>query len=341
MKIVIGMPLTSLQRELIEQAAPAAHILALSGPARPTVRFPEQMVSELAECDVLACYAVPANLPALAPRLRLIQMMFAGIDGAAADPATMASAIPLTNVSGVHGAVIAEYIMMSILAYAHQLHRCLRAQVRKHWIGVHEFASTVEPVRGKTLAVLGYGSIGRQTARLAQGLGIEVLALKRDPAEHRDFGWSLPGCGDPAGEIPRAWFGPDQREEILAQSDFIALTLPLTPATRHFVGARELAAMKPGAYLVNIGRGQVIDQTALIDALKSGRLGGAGLDVMVPEPLDRESPLWEMEQVLLTPHMSGARKGYIDDACRIFAENLRRLQSGQPLINLVDRALGY
>ena len=341
MKIVVGMPLTPLQRGLIEQAAPAAQLLALSGQARPTLRFPEQLIPELADCDVLGCYAVPADLPALAPRLRLIQMMFAGIDGAANDPATMGSTIPLTNVSGVHGAVIAEYIVMSILAYAHQLHRCLRAQARKQWIGVHEFATSVEPGRGKTLAVLGYGSIGRQTARLAQGLGMEVLALKRAPEEHRDFGWSLPGCGDPMGEIPRAWFGPKQRAEILAQSDFVALTLPLTPATHHFLGAREFAAMKPGAYVVNVGRGPVIDQAALIEALRGGRLGGAGIDVMVPEPLNPDSPLWEMEQVLLTPHMSGARKGYIDDACRIFADNLRRLQSGQPLVNLVDRALGY
>src|SRR5208282_3525270 len=132
-----------------------------------------------------------------------------------------------------------------------------------------------------------------------------------------------------------------ERLELLAASDYVVITLPLTPHTRGFIGARELAAMKPEAYIVNIGRGAVIDQAALIEALKAKRIGGAGLDVFEREPLEPESPLWEMENVILTPHISGANRGYMDKACELFAENLRRFSSGQPLLNLLDRELGY
>jgi phosphoglycerate dehydrogenase-like enzyme len=200
---------------------------------------------------------------------------------------------------------------------------------------------TIEELRGKTLGVIGYGSIGRETARLADALGMQVLALKRNPEDRRDQGWFSAGLGDPDGRIPRKFFGPDECQGIMAESDYLTVTLPLTPATRKFVGAKEIAAMRPGAYIVNIGRGEVIDEQAMIEALRGGKIGGAGLDVFEHEPLEASSPLWDMENVILTPHMSGANRGYMEKACELFAENLRRFSAGTPLLNVVDPVHGY
>ena len=180
---------------------------------------------------------------------------------------------------------------------------------------------------GETLGIIGYGSIGRETARLAAAFGMTVLALKRNPAERVDRGWCPAGLGDPEGKIPARFFGPDEREAILRESDYMSVTLPLTDHTRKFIGEREFAAMKPGAYLVNIGRGEVIDERAMATALTAGKIGGAGLDVFEHEPLEAESPLWDLENVILTPHISGANRGYMDKACaavRGESEKVRR-----------------
>jgi phosphoglycerate dehydrogenase-like enzyme len=228
-----------------------------------------------------------------------------------------------------------------MLSFAHGLHVTARAQQKHVWVRSSRFMESAFELRGKTLGVIGYGSIGRETARIAQALGMTVLALKRDPAVRIDTGWSPAGVGDPQGLIPGRFFGPAERRELLAQSDFVAVMLPLTADTRGFIGAGEIEAMKPNAYVVNVGRGEVIDQQALIEALRSGAIAGGGLDVFDREPLDPESPLWDMENVILTPHMSGAHQGYVSGACELFEENLRRFTSGRPLLNQVNRHLGY
>src|SRR5260370_4145577 len=228
-----------------------------------------------------------------------------------------------------------------MLSYAHRIHLAIRAQNKHEWMRYGRFMATVDELRGLTLGIIGYGSIGRETARLGQAFGMKVLALKRNPAERSDTGWCPPELGDPEGKIPERFFGPDQREEILRESDYVSVTLPLTEHTRKFIGARELSVMKPGAYLVNIGRGKVIDEHAMADALSTGKLGGAGLDVFEHEPLDAASPLWELENVILTPHISGANRRYMDKACDLFVENLKRFALNRPLLNVVDPQFGY
>jgi phosphoglycerate dehydrogenase-like enzyme len=170
---------------------------------------------------------------------------------------------------------------------------------------------------------------------------MEVLALKRNPSEPRDSGWNPPGIGDPEGIIPRRWYGADQCEELLAESDYITVTLPMTQETRGFIGRKEIAAMRSNAYIVNVGRGEVIDQEALIEALRDHRIAGAGLDVFEREPLEAESGLWELDNVILTPHISGGFKNYFGVCCELFAANLQRFRAGQPLFNRVDRSIGY
>jgi phosphoglycerate dehydrogenase-like enzyme len=299
-------------------------------------------VSELvgAGCDVMLTFRVPNDIATRARGLKWIQLLSAGADHVLGGP-LKGTPIAITTASGIHATPIAEYTLASMLAYAHRIHLAIRAQVRREWMRSGAFMAGVDDIRGQTLGIIGYGSIGRETARLAAAFGMKVIALKRNPADRADPGWCPAGLGDPEGKIPSRIFGADEREAILRESDYISVTLPLTDHTRKFIGEREFAAMKPGAYLVNIGRGEVIDERAMAAALTAGKIGGAGLDVFEHEPLEAGSPLWDMENVILTPHISGANRGYMDKACELFAENLKRFAANRPLLNLVDPALGY
>ncbi len=332
-KICSTVALTEPHRELLRGAVPHAEV------SDRTCRTPDEVRALIADgCDAMLTFIMPNDLAQRAPNLKWVQLLSAGADHAMG--ALNTDRITMTTASGIHATPIAEYTIASMLAYAHRFHQMVRAQQRHEWLR-SGFPGTVEELNGKTLGVIGYGSIGRETARLAQAFGMRILALKRDPGNRRDEGWCPAGLGDPEGAIPERFFGPDHRMELLAESDYITVTLPGTKHTRKFIGAREIAAMRPGAYIVNIGRGEVIDESALIEALKAGKIGGAGLDVFEKEPLPKESPIWDLENVILTPHMSGANRGYVDKACALFADNLRRFVAGQPLLNVVDPQLGY
>jgi phosphoglycerate dehydrogenase-like enzyme len=289
---------------------------------------------------VLLTFRLPRDARDRAPGLRWIQLLSAGADHALGGP-LKGSSITLTTASGIHATPIAEYTLGSMLAYAHRIHLSLRAQIRHEWSRSRNLSEPLGELRGCTIGIIGYGSIGRETGRLAAAFGMKVLALKRNPDDRADSGWCPAGLGDPEGKIPARFFGSDEREAILRESDYVDVTLPLTDHTRKFIGEREFAAMKPGAYLVNIGRGKVIDEAAMAAALKAGKIGGAGLDVFENEPLEANSPLWDMENVIITPHISGDSLDYLGKACELFAENLKRFAENRPLLNVVDPNLGY
>lgn len=333
MKIVATVPITDSQLSVIKAAAPGAEIVARQCRSRDEAG---ELVS--GGCDALLTFLIPSDLPKQAPNLRWIQLLSAGADHALG--ALKGTSIPVTTASGIHAAPISEYTIASMLAWARRLHVTIRAQSRHEW-SRRAVINVLDVIRGKTLGIVGYGSIGRETGRLASAFGMRVLALKRDPSERRDAGWCPAGLGDPEGKIPERWFGGEGCAEMLSESDYVSVTLPNTPHTVKFVGAKEIAAMKPGSYIVNIGRGAVIDENALIEALRAGKIGGAGLDVFEKEPLPAESPLWDIEEAILTPHVSGDFRAYTDLACELFAENLRRFTAGRPLLNVVDPALGY
>jgi phosphoglycerate dehydrogenase-like enzyme len=345
MKIVSTFVLTGPQRAIIQEACPSAELV---DPTQVTGRKPkhpmfdvEVIEQHLHDCEVMLTYLVPKDLVSRAPRLKWLHCMAAGLDYVLRTGMFENSGLVLTNTSGAQATMIGEYIVMAMLAYAHRYHVSIRAQTRHEWVSPSYFFSQAGNLRGKTVGIIGYGPIGREAARLAAAFGMEVLALKRDPTARADARFSFPGIGDPQGIIPRRFFGPAQCAEMVALCDFIVVALPLTPQTRHFLGARELAAAKSAACLVNVGRGEVVDQEALVQALTAKRLGGAALDVMVPEPLPPDHPLWDMEDVILTPHCAGPSAGYQEDCCRVFAENLRRYLSGGELLNIVDVKQGY
>ncbi len=342
MKIASALTLNDHHKALIRAVCPDAEIVCPAERLRNPVVWDSEVLDPLIkDADVFMGHRARPALTEFAPRLRWIQFLGAGIDHLKITDLLAQDRIILTNASGVSATWIAEYVVGSMLLFTHRFHVTMAAQKRHEWIGFSSFMAAVEGLRGKTVGILGYGSIGRETARLCQAHHMEVLALKRNPGNRRDTSWIRPGVGDPEGSIPRRWFGPDQRAALLAQSDYVVVSLPLTPDTRHFLGRREFDAIKRGAYLVNVGRGPIIDQNAMIEALKDGRLAGAGLDVTDPEPLNPESELWDMENVILTPHSSGARKTYYDVGCELFAENLRRFLNGQELINQIDRTHCY
>jgi len=335
MKIISTVALQPAQRAAIASAVPGAEL------ADRQCRTPEEISDFVSSgCDVLLSFRMPLDVTSRARGLKWIQLLSAGADHALGGP-LKGSAIPVTTASGIHATPIAEYTLASMLSYAHRIHLAIRAQIRRQWMRSGAFMASVDEIRARTLGIIGYGSIGRETARLAAAFGMTVLALKRNPAERVDPGWCPPGLGDREGKIPARFFGPGDREAILRESDYVSVTLPLTDHTRKFIGEREFAAMKPGAYLVNIGRGEVIDERAMAAALAAQKIGGAGLDVFEHEPLQPNSPLWDLENVILTPHISGANRTYMDKACQLFVENLKRFTSNRPLLNLVDPKLGY
>src|SRR3990172_212047 len=198
-----------------------------------------------------------------------------------------------------------------------------RNQMTHRW----DRASVIgEELWGKTVGILGLGSIGREVAARCRAFGMRVIGTKRTPAAVPHVDQVLP---------------PDGLDEVLRAADYLVIILPLTEQTRGLIGARELGLMKPTAYLINVARGAIVQEAALIAALRTGRLRGAGLDVFEREPLPQDSPLWEMEQVILTPHVSGAVPDYYDRALPLFCENLSRFLTGAPLLNMVDKRQGY
>jgi phosphoglycerate dehydrogenase-like enzyme len=289
--------------------------------------------------EILYGFMPPRNLAA-APRLKWVQLHSAGINHLIGHP-ILKTDILITTSSGVHATPIGEFAITMMLALARHVPRMVRVQDRGAWPAHRWKTFLATELRGKALGILGYGSIGRETARIAkQGFGMRVLALTRG-GDRRDRGYHEPGVGDPEGTLPDAWFTRAQLPDLLAQSDFILVSIPLTDETRNLIGEAELRAMKPTAFIVNIARGGILNEAALVRALKENWIAGAGLDVFEKEPLPAESELWKLQNALIAPHISGATPHYDDRATDLFCENLRRYLRGEELLNLVNRQKGY
>lgn len=330
--ILVTMPFSEAQLDRLRAVSPELRVTR--GDAD---------TADYGRAQVLYAGAPPRDL-GRAPALRWVQLHMAGVNALAAHPLYTASTLPLTTTSGVHAAAIAEYALTVLLALAHRVPRMVEWRARGGWPADLDRWPLFVPVevRGRTLGVIGYGSIGRELARLVRtAFGMTVLACKRDPAQRTDGGYALPGTGDPAGALPAAWYGPAEIGELLVRSDVVVMCAPLTPETREMLGARELARMKPSAFLINVGRGATVDEAALAEALRSGRLAGAAVDVFAEEPPPSGHPLYALDNVVLSPHVSGFLPSYDDKCVDLFGENLRRFLAGAPLLNLVDRARGY
>lgn len=302
----------------------------------PGQTWPESWQTE-AEIVYVTWDAPP---PAAAPNLRWVQAHFAGVNHLRKKP-IWESDVLLTSASGIHAPNIAQYIFAQLLAWTHKVPTWIKTKQKGEWPQQRWQKFVPTELRGHTLGILGYGSIGRETARLAKAFGMKVLVTKRDAMQPKDMGYVAPGSGDPAGDLPDRIYPTQATRTMLPLCDFVVIALPSTPETVHFIDEAALKEMKPSAFLINVGRGNIIDETALIKALRKGWIAGAGLDVFETEPLPTDSPLWQLENVILTPHVSGFTPHYDERATDLFAENLRRYLAGERLLNVVQRELGY
>jgi phosphoglycerate dehydrogenase-like enzyme len=268
---------------------------------------------------------VPRDLIKKFTNLRWFQQWGAGADWLLDHPELVQKDFTLTNMSGLHAIPISEHIFALLLAFARGLPKAVRSQQQSVW-QKHQSLEIFE-LAGKTMLLIGVGAIGERTAEIASGFGMRVLGIRRNPSI-------------PAPHV-ESMYGPDQLLEVLPFADFVVLTIPLTEETKGMIGEAELNAMKPTTYIVNIGRGGTIQEAPLLQALKDGSIGGAGLDVFAEEPLPKDSPFWELENLIITSHYSGLTPHYAERGVAIFLDNLQRYQNGDPLQNVVAKDLGY
>ena len=304
-----------------------------------TVRSADKVPPDVwPEVEVLCTFGALPD-PDRAPRLRWVQLLSAGADHAIGHPA-FKDGVTLTTASGIHAVNIGELVILMMLAWGQRLLGLIDHQRRADWPENRSELFVPQELRGASVGIVGYGSIGREVGRLASAFGMRVLALDESEAPV-DRGYMISGVGDPEGVIPDRVYRPDGMRRMLTECDYVVIAVPLTVATRNLIGADELRAMRSSAFLINVARGGVVDEQALIQALREGWIAGAGLDVFVQEPLPSDSPLWGMENVILTPHIAGLTPHYDERAADVFAENLRRYLSGRPLLNQIDLAKGY
>jgi phosphoglycerate dehydrogenase-like enzyme len=330
--VLVTTPFTDAQLDRLRAVSP-----------RLVVARAEAATADYRGTNVLYAVSPPRDL-ARAPDLRWVQVHMAGVNTLYDHPLYAKSELPITTSSGVHAATVAEYAITVMLALAHRVPRMVEWKAKGGWPPDLERWPLFVPseVRGATLGIIGYGSIGRELARIAKtAFAMTVLAYKRDPSRRDDPGYTSPGTGDPEGRWPDAWLGPNDLAVLLARSDVVVLCAPLTRETERLIDARALAAMKPSAYFINVGRGASVDEIVLAEALSEGRIAGAAVDVFAQEPPPSRHPLYGVPNVIVSPHVSGFLPSYDDKCTDLFAENLRRYLDGKPLLNQVDRAKGY
>ncbi len=297
---------------LLRAALPGVELFATTDPA--------ELEARIGGAEILVCMELTPAQARMATSLRWIQATSSGVDRLLEVRQEIAHAV-LTNARGIHADLMSEYVMAGMMMARWDFPALLREQAGRRWA-----RSPRRSLAGATVAVVGLGPVGLETARRAAVFGMNVIGVTRS--------------GRPVDGVGRV-IAASRLREALPDCDFLALAVPTTDDTRGMVGAAEIAAMKPGAVVVNISRGSVIDEPAMIAALQDGRLGGAVLDVFVEEPLPQASPLWGMPNVIVTPHISGMTEDNEERFLDLFLDNLRRYRAGEPLVNTIDLQRGY
>jgi phosphoglycerate dehydrogenase-like enzyme len=290
------------------------------------INSPADLTDAAKQAEVILHWAGPSDLLRTVflacPNVRWVHSRSAGLDKSLF-PELVQSPVPLTNGTGVFSQTLGEFALAAILYFAKDFRRMIRNQQAGRW---EQFL--VDEIAGQTVGIVGYGDIGRAVASRVRAMGMRVLALKRHP----------PSSPDPMIE---KFFQTDALAEMLALCDYVVVAAPLTAETHHMISTAAFAAMKPSAVIINIGRGPVIDQAALVRALTEGKIKGAGLDVFEQEPIPAGDPIYKLESVLLSPHCADQTKTWLHDAMQFFLEQYQRFCNDEPLENIVEKHLGY
>lgn len=280
-------------------------------------------------------------LPEQAPALKWIQFHWAGISHAVQHPILNKPGLLVTTLSGAAASKVAEYTVLLMLALGNHLPAIMGNQKKSEWpTDRWERFKPIE-LRGKTAGIFGYGSIGRQLARVLSVFGMEILATKLHAMDPADHDYTPPNYGDPTGDLARRIYPPEALEWMVRESDFLVVSAPLTDRTRDCISDEIFSAMKPSAFLIDVSRGGIVDHQALVRALKDRKLAGAALDVFPKEPLPPDSPLWKLPNVIVSPHVAGITPNYDDRAVELFALNLQLFLDEQPLLNQYQPGRGY
>ena len=289
------------------------------------------LLEALRGAEVYCGFGVPRQVFALSDRLRWVHSGAAGVGGSLC-PEMRESQVIFTNSAGVHGIPVAEHALAMMLYFTRALDQVEASRRAGRLWDRDRIATAPTPVTeltGSVVGVIGYGGIGREVGRRARGLGMRVWAMSR----------SVRGAA--AEEGVERFYAPEDLNEVLAGSDYVVIAVPHTPWTDRMIGARELSLMKRGAVLINVARGAIVDEDALIRALRERRIRGAGLDVFEREPLPASSPLWQLDNVCIAPHTAGVSPRFWERETELIVENTRRYLAGEPLLNVVDKDKGY
>lgn len=280
----------------------------------------DEFEAAAAEIEYLFALKPYRGLWQKAPNLKLIQIISTGVDSLLPAP-DLPEHVKISNARGIHGTQMAEFALYFMLEFAKNGRRIRQQQAD------HDFTMfSPTNLSGSTCGIIGLGAVGEAIAERASALGMRVIATQRTPKSH-----------------PRVekMYAAEQTAEVVEQSDYLVLVVPLTDDTKGLFDAGMIARMKPDAVLINLSRGGIVDEAAIVEALTDGTIKGAAIDVFDQEPLPADHPLWETPNTIITPHMAAADSAYLPNIAKIFAENLERISSGQPLINEVDRNRGY
>jgi phosphoglycerate dehydrogenase-like enzyme len=299
-------------------------------PQIEVVQLPDyhRITEEITDADIAIAWSIRGDQIKAAKKLRWIHSTAAAVHGLMT-PELRASDIIVTNARAVHGPVVAEHAMSLVFAMAKRLPEAAKYQAQRHW-AQQEICETVprpRELRDATTVIVGFGSIGTSLAKLARGVGMRVVAVREHPEK--------------GNELADAIYGFDHLNRALSEGDFVVLTTPVTEKTRHLMNAERLARLKTDAYLINVGRGVLIDEEALQHALRANSFAGAALDVTTEEPLPPNSSLWTMDNVFITPHTAGFAEKMWERHYESYTENLRRYLAGVPLLWTVDKNAGY
>lgn len=276
----------------------------------------------------------------LAPKLRWIQFYAAGVDDHIEHPLLKRENVQASTLSGGNAPQVAEHALALLLALSHNLPSMLADQSRNKWSTRRLKRFQPHELYGSTVGIVGFGSVGQQLARLLKSFNVTVLASKRDLATPEEVGYLISGEKDEGPLAQRLYPGRVLRT-LFKDCDFVVVSVPLTPETRGMIGAKQLSALKPSAFLVDVSRGGILDHEALIEALNNEKLAGAALDVFPEEPLPADSPLWAMPNVIVSPHVAGLSPHYEERAMALFIENMERYLAGNELLNKVELDRGY